>query len=370
MEPNPISIKQTINAIIDDINGEFVFDENKLLEYLGVLEDYECWQPYFRLLSKCIDEQKFRKIDHYIKLARIHNLVFADLDTAAQVCARLIADLELSYEVFQAQVLAEVVTSGDYLAEASVLDRVFPAFSSKQDLISCLERLCFIFEKKRHNDVRLSEYYEKLINIDSNNIKALRYFKGIYIQSNEWEEVIRILQALHSHYERQNDKYLAAQEMATIYQYQMDLPQKALDTIQNLCGESPLDTTVIRYDAFSRLRDWQGCLDTLDTCLKKVDGSHDKSIIQLKMGELYERMGKSREAVSCYQASIRYNPELLESYERLIYFSLRDLDWFSTVRYMELLRSQIKNRNLAKKISLVCDGIKSLIAEMPSSSHS
>ena len=364
MELDSSSIKTTINTIIDEISGDFVFDETKLQLYFSNLEGYECWQPYFRLLSRCIDEQRFRKVEYYIRLARIHNLVFNDPVATAAVCARLIVDLELSYTAFQAQALAEIVSPGDYIGEASILDRVFPIFTSKEDLITCLERLCFIFEKKRHNEGKLNEYYERLLGIDPCNIKALRYFKGVYTQANDWTEVIRILEILSSQSQRTSDKHLAAQEMATIYQYQMDLPLKALETIENLCAESPLDTALIRFDAFTRLRDWGGCIDTLNSCLIKADSHQEKAIIHLKMGELYERQARPIEAFTSYQACLRYNPELLEAYEKLIYHSLRDLDWLSTVKHLELLRSQLKNRNLAKKLSLLSGGIKKMIDDL------
>ena len=363
MESYAGTIKATINGIIRDIDSNAIFDKEKKSLYLKMFEEYECWQPLIRLLRRCINEEKSRKIEYYITLAKIYNKVLNDLQTTAQVCSQVIKDCNLTYPVFHLEMLAEISSQGEYFVEATVLETVYSMFSSPKDTILCLERLCFIYEKKRHDEARLNECYEKLMSFDANNIKALRYFKAMHTQCYDWEGVIRILKTLHASYERPNDKYLAAQEMAAIYQYQMDQPQKALDTIQDLCADSPLDTSIIRYDAFSRLRDWGGCLRTLDYCLKRAGSSHDKAIIYLKMGDIQERQGNSHEACASYHASLRYDPETLESYERLIYHALSDFDWPTTIRYLELLKSHVKNQKLVQRIAVVRDDLKKLLGE-------
>src|SRR5690606_33746452 len=123
----------------------------------------------------------------------------------------------------------------------------------KEDQILCLERLCLLLEKKIFNESQLTSTYEKLLEIDPLNLKALRYFKLILVQDNEWADVASILQKLLKAVRHPEEVFRVAQELATVYLYHLDKPNEAIETIQKYCHKSPLDSSTILFDAYQRI---------------------------------------------------------------------------------------------------------------------
>ncbi|MBF0440337.1 MAG: hypothetical protein HQK54_00370 [Oligoflexales bacterium] len=349
----------TFKQIVFKIDNDVSISREEYDTYLEQLKFYECWVPFLNLIKRSIKNPKTRQLSDYVKLAKVQHSYLEDIYSAAETCAHAVADLALDYSSFIEAMYSEILGLEEYDSEAIILENIYSMLTRDEDLIACLERLCLIYEKKRFNENLLNQTYEKLIAIDPQNLKALRYFKVLFTQSNDWAEVIRILQTLHLSAKHRNDKFRIAQEIAAVYLYQMDLPRKAVEMIENYCASSPLDTSSIHFDAYYRLRDWDGCLNVLREYLLKVESDSDRAIGCFKAGELEEKCGRLESARDFYLKCIKFVPSMLEPYENLIKIALQNKDWSACISYLKRLKTQIHMPLLADRIEEACERIKS-----------
>ena len=189
-----------------------------------------------------------------------------------------------------------------------------------------------------------------MLNLDPSNTKALRYFKAVFTQSQDWENVVRILKVLYESSKHRNDAYRIAQELATVYLFQLDLPQSCLDVLDAYCQGSPLDTSSLYYEASYRKRDWRGCLEVLESYLSKVDNDTNRAIIYLKMGELHELLNDIDSAIKCYELSYESQKTLLESLENLIEINIDLKNWPKVVTWLECMKKTTDKPHLSERI--------------------
>jgi tetratricopeptide (TPR) repeat protein len=259
-------------------------------------------------------------------------------------------DLKLSYSDFREKVLHSVVNEMDFDQEAIILQAILPRLKSKEDSVSCLERLCLIYEKKKYDEAQLNKSYEKLYDLDPTNIKALRYFKVVYTQTNQWEKVVQILLNLYHSAKHVNDKYRSAQELAAVYLYQLDQPTNAIDAIEKYCVDSPLNTFTIHYEAYYRIQNWEGCLKVLRNYLKRVEGGLNKAIIHLKIGELEEQVNRISDAEQSFLQAVELAPKMLEPIENLLEMFLDTHNWDKVMTYLQKLYDLVDDPFLKDKI--------------------
>ena len=318
--------------------------------FLRVLEDYECWNPLFRYFHRILEDPHQRQLEDYLHVAEIQSLSLEDAKVAAETCAKMVRDLGVDFASFRTEIIPRLAPNDDFGREALICAAVMPVLKQRADIIACLERLCLIYEKKKYDEERLNQCYEKLISIDSKNIKALRYFKVVYTQNQEWTQVVRILKDLYDSLEHANDRFRIAQELATVYLYQLDAPEAAIEVLERYCSGSPLDTTTIHYEAFYRLRDWKGCHRVLSKYLDKLTDRQDKAIVQFKLGELEELLDQPEKALASYQASSQLAPNFLEPVERLIELYVVKKDWPKILATLKSLKTYLKRDTLKERI--------------------
>lgn len=338
-----------VNRILADIN-ESKIDSGQWQHYMDTLEQFECWQPLFRILTQKIAVSDKGEIADYTRLARIHTLYLEDVKSGAKACLKLMQNFPMDYKSFRERVFQEVIKEGDYEYEAAILEAIYDELKSNAEKIECLERLCLIYEKKRYNEKKLNEAFENLLTLDPANVKALRFFKAIFTQSQDWENVVGILKTLYGSSTHKNDAYRIAQELATVYLFQLDKPESCLDILNSYCQGSPLDTSSLYYEAFYRSRDWKGCLDILDKFLKKVESDKSKAVIFLKMGELFELMADSDNAISCYEKSFFMKKNLLEPIENLIEIYIDLKNWPQVIRWLNAMRDTTDKYDLKERL--------------------
>ena len=352
---------EKVKAAIAKTNGGSANSLLDLEDSLSTLEQYECWEPYFRLLQQQIENPNTRQSQHFIRLARVQNLYLDDTFAAAETCADLVKRQLIDYREFTESVFPQILEFEDWTSEAAILSTVEDHFRRREDKIACLERLCIIYEKKIHNDAQLTKTYERLLTVDSKNIKALRYFKLVYTQSNEWEEVVGILKTLLTISSRPQEIFRYAQELAAIFLYQLDMADEAVATIENNCLESPLDTSTILYDAYHRLSNWSGCLRVLRESLLNVESDRIRAIVHIKIAAIHEHLNQPESAAENFAKSLKLAPDLLDALEGSIGIAVMRKDWHETIRLMNLLADEVRDERqitqLRQAIRRLQDGI-------------
>jgi len=308
---------------------------------LDLLEHFECWQPYFSLLDRILSDRKVRSLAFYVRKARAQNLLIEDVFAAAETCMDAVVAMKLSYADFQYQVVPRVIVNDDWASEAVILQALVDKFPSVSDRIKGWERLCLLFEKKVHNEEKLADCYERLQQLDQFNIKALRYFKMVFSQSSAWSQVAGVLKKLLQVSQHPQDVYRTAQELAAVELYQLDKPKDALDLLQRHCRDSPLDTSMIKFDAYFRMDDLKGCLKVLEECLENTHESERRAILFYKAGLLHEQLNNSQEAARDYQKAVSESSEFLEPIERLVHLAVEQKDWHGLEQRLRMLKDAV-----------------------------
>ena len=148
-----------------------------------------------------------------------------------------------------------------------------------------------------------------------------------------------------------NDRYRIAQEQATVYLYQLDEAEKAIEILQSRCQDSPLETSTVWFEACYQIRDWKGCLDVLKNHQDVVRNSEHKAVLYFKMAQLELKLDNVSEAEKFFEKSHQTLPRFLEPLEMLIELSLSNKEWYKAMDYLESLKKILTDRELTERIS-------------------
>jgi tetratricopeptide (TPR) repeat protein len=314
------------------------------------LQTFECWTSFFHLLEQQIDNPKRRQLAHYVRTARAYSVHLEDIHKAARISLKMMKDLRLSYQEFREKALYAIIDEQDYGNEGILLQAIYPKLKSKEDNIACMERLCLIYEKKKYDEGNLNKSYERLIELDPYNQKALRYFKIVYTQNNQWDKVAQVLINLFTSAKHVNDRYRSAQELAAVYLYQLDEPGNSIEVLERHCADSPLSIFAIHYEAYYRMQNWEGCLKVLQDQIKKVSGDLNRALLTLRVGEMFEKLRRVDEAIAAYKRVLDLAPNMLEPLEKLSDIYLRQEDWTAVIDTLNILDQSLDDQFLKNKV--------------------
>jgi tetratricopeptide (TPR) repeat protein len=324
-------------------NPQLVLSPEDSERALSAFESFECWEPFFLILSRRLGDPARADIADYLRLAKIQYGYLEDVFAAAETCSKLVKDKKIQFRDLIETIMPSIFEGEDHLAEATFLQGVYPWFSNHRDKVDTLERLCLLFEKKTFNELQLNETYTKLLEIDPLNSKALRYFKLIFTQNQEWEKVSSILRNLIASSKFPRDRYRVAQELAAVLLYQLDQPREALSILKEYSEGSPLDTSTIAFEAYQRLADWSGCVQVLRECLLSLSEQDQRAVIFFRLGLIFEKNGKWNEARESFLKAIELSPDFLEALEALVSVDLAQNQRESAVKGLEtVLSSQLE----------------------------
>lgn len=317
---------------------------------LDQLEAYECWEYWFRLVKSHAAKYPDSFVEDQCKIARVQIRYFDDVKAAADCCKAVVESSGMSFSQFRAKVLDRVLELEDFGAEGVILQTIWERFSTLEDRVEALERICFIYEKKVHNDKLLNQYHERLLKSHPQNAKALRYFRNLNTQMQDWPAVVEILRKLMTSAKHPQEGFRYAQELAAVYLYQLDDPQSAVGIIEGYCSNSTLDTSTIHYEAYYRMSNYEGCLRVLRGCLATVEDQATKAIIHYRIGSLYEKLTNLQLAFENYERTVRFDENFLEAIEGLISTGLKLKQWNTVKDWLSVLASRVSSQTLASQV--------------------
>jgi tetratricopeptide (TPR) repeat protein len=294
---------------------------------LDCLEYHECWNPYFDLVKAQFKSRSAHSIKDYVRLIRVKISYLEDVKSAAQNCRELIQAEKMTFTDFRTYVLEKIIDVEDYKIEGDLLTGAWEVFPHREDQISAVERLCFIFEKKAHNETLLHQFYERLRKMQPENAKALRYFRNLFSQAQDWPAVIDVLKRLLSAAKHKQEVFRYAQELAAVYLYQIGDCQAAIRYIEDYCTGSTLDTSTIHFEAYYRLGDLEGCLRVLRSALLAVDDVETRAIVHFRIGSIFEQLNQTQMAFDNYQKTIDLNENFYEAIEGIVSCAIKLKNW-------------------------------------------
>jgi len=317
-----------------------------IAQTLDLLEVHECWAPWFELVRARLKAGSHNKTEDYVQMIRVNVAYLEDVDSAALLCKELVLSEKLNYTNFRAEVLDKILESEQYKTESILLGGVYESFGHREDKISAIERLCFIFEKKAHNEKSLHQFYERLRKMHPENQKALRYFRSLYSQLQDWSAVIDVLKKLLASAKHKQESFRHAQELAAVYLYQLGECQEAIHYIEEYCSGSPLDTSTIHYEAYYRLGNLDGCLRVLRAALNVVDDQATKAVVYYRIATIHEQQGQFQLAYEQFQKALEHNDDFMEAIEGLISSSIKLKNWQVVRDWLNVLAGRTRSNNL------------------------
>jgi tetratricopeptide (TPR) repeat protein len=339
-----------INKSIEIAKKGDSIDYSTYVNVLEQLETYECWDYWFDLVCRHASSNPANFAEDQCRIAKTNLRYFEDVRSASESCRVIVESTGMTFFQFRTDVLDRIIDHEEFAIEGVILREVWERFSTIDDRVEALERICFIYEKKTHNEFLLNQFYERLLKTHPLNSKALKYFRTLYSQQQEWTLVIEVLEKLFSASKHPQESFRYAQEMAAVYLYQLDSPQEAVKTIENRCKNSTLDTSTIHYEAYLRLGNIEGCLRVLRASLLSVEEDITRSIIHYRIASLYEQQANYSLAYDNFEKAFSLNESFLEAIEGLISTCLKTKNWIKASEFLHLLAAKVGSPVLANQV--------------------
>jgi tetratricopeptide (TPR) repeat protein len=325
------------------------FDSDRAYdETLSVLETHECWTAWFDAIKT--KNKNGHGLDDYIRMIRVNVFYLEDVESASRLAKELVGNKKMSYTDFRRLVLDKLLESEAYKIEGSLLKGVWDVFSSREDQIAAVERLCFIFEKKSHNETLLQHFYGLLRQMHPENAKALRYFRNLYSQSQDWGSVIDVLKKLLSSAKHKQEVFRYAQELAAVHLYQLGDCREAIRYIEEYCADSTLDTSTVHYEAYYRLGNLEGCLRVLRSALLVVEDGETRAIIHYRIASIYDQLGQPQLAYDNFRKTLELHDDFFEALEGLIRSSIKLKNWVAVKDWLDVMAGKTRSANLVGQL--------------------
>ena len=331
---------------------------------LDELECNECWQPLFRYLDQALATGGQSLPSHYQRLIRLRLSYFEDISTAQALASDMIRRCHLDFSSFRDALLNEQVIPGAEAGhEAALLEAATEAFSARSERVQAFEKLAAVYEKRLFNEVRLQQVFERLIQLDPDNIKALRYFKLAFSQNNDWEQVARILKRLIEVVQTRPEKFRLAHDLAYSLVYHLNQPRDAILVLDRHCKESPLDVSQIEFDAAYRLGDLDRCIKVMQLALGSVRDDAGKAILQFRTADLFRKSGKPRECEKSLRESLATWQVFLDPFEPIIQLQIDEKRWVHVAASLRALALRVQDKELVDQIQQAVRRIEAGLAD-------
>lgn len=344
-----------IRTTVDRVRRGTPLSPSESVNAQQLLIDYECWEVLFALLGADVKDNRELFL-HNQKLAiRTHIKYLNDTQAGIELLDKIITNHKVSFGFIWEEIRS--CMADDSQSQAMILVSIWEKFEALSCRVKCLEHLCLVYEKKLANDEQTLKYYRILIDIDPSNIRALKYFKSVYTYNFQWNQAIEIINKILQS-SRGLDRYRAAQELAAIYLYSKDLPRRALDVLDGYCADSPLDKSMILYDSYMRLKDWDNCIKILQDKIKSSKTAIKQSQLHLKIAGLYTRAGNHAAAEEEYRVAFAKDMDCVEALEAMVGLYAQDGNWTQVLDCLAEIQSRLSERAQYLRVERLVNRIK------------
>ncbi|MDE3268884.1 MAG: hypothetical protein OYH77_01205 [Pseudomonadota bacterium] len=346
---------ERLRAVVDRIRHNDRISPSESDQIAQLLVDYECWDSLFTLLGTHSKDNQELFLANQKFAIRTHIKYVNDDQACVELLDKIITTYKVNFSFIWDEVRHQL--EDDVLLQARVLTAIWDRFDQLDCRVKCLERLCLVYEKKLADDEQTRKHYRLLINVDANNIRALKYFKSVYVYNFQWDQAIAAIKKILQ-VSRGLDKYRAAQELAAIYLYSKHKPSRALAVLERYCEDSPLDKSMILYDSYIRLEDWGSCIKILQGKINSNNNTTQQSQLHLKIAGLYTRAGNSAAAVTEYRAAFAKDVNCIEALEAMIGIYAKEDAWEDVLECLLDIQARLAERSHYLRVERLVNRIK------------
>jgi tetratricopeptide (TPR) repeat protein len=307
-------------------------------DLLHLLEGYECLAQVVRLLEWLIahgqgTEQEI--FSDFLWLMRVQYHGMEDFDAYADVAGRCVQTLNLSFSIVRLHVVEEILGVDNFHEHAKLYARLLPFVSNRRQKVLMMERLALIYEKKLFLEADVDSAYQKLLELDPQNLKALRFYKFFYVQTNMWPEAVAQLEKLIQATTNPFEKQRAAHEMAQIHLYNLNNAKRAREILEEYCSNSQLDIHQTLMEVLERLEAYDDLLELLSRVADSAASPVEKASIKLRMSLVSLKSKNFKSAIAAARECIELQPQSLLAQEALISAVVEDAQPAEVIRALE-----------------------------------
>lgn len=301
--------EEKLKSYISDIENTGSVSASDFEEAKQLLTDFECWEMLSKLLkeeAKNADEK--RKLELYQYAAKAWGIWAHEPEKSAEIICVALDNLKnIDYETLHFSLISKSIESENYQDEATVLEKISEHSISKEILESCLERLAMIYDKKLHLDRMHFGVQQKLLALNPENHKSLKYFKAKYHQSGDWENVAEILETLIESSTHVQERARYAMELAVVLLFYLGDPDRCLKVIDKHVGEN-LNGNKVKLAALKESGRLDQAVEILERMLEIDDSKAERPVILYHYGQVLKSLKKYDLALEKFRLSYSEYP--------------------------------------------------------------
>jgi tetratricopeptide (TPR) repeat protein len=320
-EPNSVEELEYLIDLGKRVKQFAVSDSALQDELLSNLEAYECHAQVIGLLvwrRKHRTGSREQQIQDGLRILRAHYHGMERFDEFVEFGCHLVEAQSLSNDEIRILICDGILGEDNWPEQSQFLKKVTDSVTNTADKVLLLERLALIYEKKLFLDTEVEPIYRKVIRLDPHNPKARRYFKLWYMQAMKWNDVAEHLEALVQGARNRHERQRAAHELAQLYLYNLNNPKKAREVLKSFCVDSDLDIRQTLVEALERLELYEELIEQLNAMESQAEAGEELARLKHKLGLVYLKSGKPRDAVDALRECLVHNPHHLLAFESLI----------------------------------------------------
>ena len=320
--PNSLEELKYLGQLVRHTREEFHrLDVQEQDVLLHKLTEYECYGQLTHLLKWRISKGNHTQEQIFTDTLWLHRIMYSgseDFDALLQFSKDSIARLSLPFSTIRIYILERIIGNEKPMQQAKYLESIRETLEENSQKILLQEYLCRVYEKKLFLESKIYESYEKLLELDPFNIKALKFFRLWYIQNQDWNEAKRCLEVIMAHTKNPFDKERAAHELGQLLLYQLKDPLLARDVILRNIDPPFKDVKHTIYVILERLGLYDEMVDHLNHAEEYESDPRLLVALKLKKAGVLVKSGASTEAIFAMEECLPLQPGNLRIYERMV----------------------------------------------------
>ncbi|MBN2528611.1 MAG: tetratricopeptide repeat protein [Deltaproteobacteria bacterium] len=241
-------------------------------EQVGALEDTDVQAAYHLKIAGICEEQLqdvARAIAHYREVLALDP---THLDAASA--------LERSYQINEDY----ESLAGIYLKKTEMV----PDMDEQKEL---LFKASQIYEEVLENVEKAIEVYQRILEIDSDELQAINQLEGLFLRLERWDELQAIYNQKVDLVDMPDDKKEVLYVLGAMYERELNDSARAITTYQRILEFDPDDFQAIsRLDMlYAEAEEWEDLLSILEREIELVVDPDESVSFKYRIAELYVR---------------------------------------------------------------------------------
>jgi tetratricopeptide (TPR) repeat protein len=304
-----------------------------------IYRNTQAWEELVETLRRLIDigiatdmsDEKLKSL--YAQLGELQGQILLRPQEAIDAWRKV---LELQSDDFRALGALETLLTQEARWEEciQVLERKVDVLPGSTDKIDVLMQAANIWEEKVGNAESAARMHERVLQLDAANRVAFTALDKIYREGWHWEKLIELLLARTDHAENTVETVELLQEVAKIYEEQLNEPEQAFVVLQAAFKQDYTnDLTAKNLERLaSSTGKWNELLMEYNTVVQNILDPKVKSDLLVKMGRWYgTELGHMDYAIASLQQAIQIEPECIPALEVLATFMRKTARWADLV---------------------------------------